>query len=349
MSGSFDAEARRYDAVLIVSFGGPEGPDDVLPFLDNVLRGRPVPPPAKAAIAARYGRFGGISPINAHTRAFIRALEGELATHGPRLPVYWGNRNWHPFLGDAVQRMAADGVRTAIAHITSQFASYSGCRQYRENLHAAIQGVANPPRIDKLRSGYNHPGFVAALASRVRDALNQAGRDAALLFTAHSLPLAMARGADYQAELAEACALVAQAAGGGDWQLAYQSRNTRTREPWLSPTVEDALVAVKAGGHAAVVVVPIGFVCDHMEVVLDLDIEARQQAEVLGLAMVRAATVGTHPAYVAMVRELLVERMTANPERRWLGDRGPKPDFCASDCCLSGRTGPALPALCGQS
>ena len=347
--GAFDDEARDYDAVLVVSFGGPEAPEEVMPFLDRVLAGRPVPPPVKARIAARYARFDGVSPINAHTREFIAALVGELAAHGPRLPVYWGNRNSAPFLADAVRAMASDGVRRAIAFVTSVFGSYSGCRQYRENLHRAYTEAGSPPlEIDKLRLPYNHPGFIAAVTDRVRAAMARAGDNATLLFSAHSLPVAMARHSDYEAQLAEACGLVADAAGREDWRLAYQSNNARTGAPWLEPTVEDAMAVATDQGFDAVVVVPIGFVCDHMEVVLDLDVEAREIGEALGLRFVRAATVGSHPEYVGMVRRLIAERMAPRPDRPTLGRRGPSPDYCAADCCLPGRPGDQLPALCGM-
>ena len=346
-----DNAARDYDAVLIVSFGGPEGPGDVMPFLDNVLKGLNVPLPVKARIAQRYARFGGVSPINAETRAFIGALEAALAARGPELPVYWGNRNWHPLLPDTLQRMADDGIRNAVAYVTSTFGSYSGCRKYREALHEAVSTVAAPPRLDKLRVGYNHPGFIEAVTDRTREALERLGalrRAPATLFTAHSLPLSMAQRCEYQAQLREACGLVGHALGIDAWRLVYQSNNASYGEPWLEPDIGDALETVSDAGHAEVVVVPIGFVCDHMEIVLDLDIEARERAEALGLRMARAGTVGSHPAYVSMVRELIVERMTADPERRALGTRGPAADYCAPDCCLSGRPGERRPALCGS-
>ena len=343
-AGAFDDEARDYDAVLVVSFGGPEGPEEVMPFLDRVLAGRPVPPPVKARIAARYARFGGVSPINGHTREFIAALEGKLADEGPRLPVYWGNRNSAPLLTDTLRKMAEEGIKSAIAYVTSMFSSYSGCRQYREDLFRAGEGVEGVPRIDKLRVAYNHPGFVGAMVDRVREARATAPDGAALLFTAHSLPLAMAANADYEAQLDDTCGLVAQGLGEDRWWLAFQSNNARSGDPWLTPTVEDSLASIREAGHRAVLVAPIGFVCDHMEVVLDLDVEARACAEDLGLGYCRAVTVGTHPAYVEMVRELIVERMSAQPARRYLGDRGASPDYCALDCCLSGRPGAALPA-----
>ena len=337
----------EYDAVLVVSFGGPEGEADVLPFLDNVLAGRPIPPPVKARIAERYYRFGGVSPINAHTRAFIDALKAELATHGPALPVYWGNRNWHPFLGDTVREMAADGVRHALVYITSLFSSYSGCRQYREDLHRAAHGLDDAPRFHKLRGAYNHPGFIDAMAARLRTALGTVDAPA-VVFTAHSLPVAMARQAAYEDQLRDACALVAEAVGVADFDIAFQSNNARTGVPWLAPTIEDALDSLRRSGRRNVVVAPIGFVCDHMEVVMDLDVEAREHAHGLGINMVRAETVGTHPSYVGMVRDLIVERATRRAERPSLGSLGPQPDVCAPDCCLSGRPGRPLPALCGS-
>ena len=346
-TAGFDEAARDYDAILVVSFGGPEGPDEVMPFLDRVFAGRPVPPPVKARIAERYARFGGVSPINAHTREFIAALEARLAAKGPRLPVYWGNRNSAPLLGDAMRRMARDGIGNAVAFVTSMFSSYSGCRQYREDLFRAAEEADAAPRLDKLRVAYNHPGFIAAMADRVREAQAIAPEGAALLFTAHSLPVGMAARADYEAQLDEACGLVAQRVGEDRWRLAFQSNNARTGDPWLTPTVDEALAAIAASGRSSVVVVPIGFVCDHMEVVMDLDVEARACAERLGLHYFRAHTVGTHPSYVDMVRQLVVERMSANPQRPCLGRRGPNPDFCAHDCCLSGRPGAALPTVGG--
>ena len=347
MTAGFDERARDFDAVLVVSFGGPEGPDDVMPFLDRVLAGRPVPPQVKARIAQRYARFGGVSPINAHTREFIAALEARLSAEGPRLPVYWGNRNSAPLLGDAMRRMSGDGIQNAIAYVTSVFSSYSGCRQYREDLFRAAERAVGAPRIDKLRVAYNHPGFIAAMTDRVREAQAMAPEGAALLFTAHSLPVAMAARSDYEAQLDEACGLVAQRLGDDHWRLAFQSNNARTGDPWLTPTVEEALASIAASGRSSVVVAPIGFVCDHMEVVMDLDIEARASAERLGLGYFRAPTVGTHPAYVDMVRQLVVERMSANPERPCLGRRGPNPDYCAPDCCLSGRSAGRVPTVGG--
>ncbi len=348
-----DHEAHDYDAVLVVSFGGPEGPDDVMPFLDNVLRGVTIPPTVKERIAQRYQHCGGVSPINAATRAFIVALKAELGAHDIALPVYHGNRNWHPLLPDTLKKMQADGIKRAITHVTSVFASYNGCRKYREDLYAATAPLEAAPIIDKLRLGFNHPGFIAAVIDRARAtfATLPARReaDAALLFTAHSLPESMAALTDYQAQLREACQLVAAGLERQQWELVYQSNNASYGEPWLQPDIGEALQQLGKAGVADAVVVPIGFVCDHMEVVLDLDVEAQAQAERAGVNMLRAATVGTHPAYVSMVRELISERMTSGAQRRSLGSLGPSHDFCPAECCLSGRPGQPKSALCGAA
>ena len=352
MASEAVTETHDYDALLIVSFGGPEGPADVDSFLDNVFRGLRVPPETKARIAERYEHVGGVSPINAHTRAFIKALQLELDAHGPALPIYWGNRNWHPLLPNTVAQMAHAGVKRALAFVTSSFSSYSGCRRYREDLFEAARGIPNAPRFDKLRVPFNHPGFIEAMSDRVAaglDALPAAKREHALvMFSAHSLPLTMARGCAYETQLAASCRLVGEALEHHRWRLVYQSNNASYgREPWLGPDIRDALREADAEGVKAVVVAPIGFVCDHMEVVMDLDIDAANVARELGLTMVRAATVGTHGAYVAMVRELIVERMTPGAPRRALGSLGPSHDRCPADCCLPGRPGPLKPALAG--
>jgi ferrochelatase len=341
-----------YDALLVVSFGGPEGPADVGPFLDNVFRGLRVPPETKAQIAKRYEHVGGVSPINAHTRAFIKALQLELDAHGPALPIYWGNRNWHPMLADTVAQMAHAGVRRALAFVTSSFSSYSGCRRYREDLFEAARTVPGAPRFDKLRVPYNHPAFIEATSARVSEALKTLPaakrRHALVLFTAHSLPVAMAHGCNYEAQLAASCQLVGDELEHQRWRLAYQSNNASYgRESWLGPDIRDALREAEAEGIKAVVVAPIGFVCDHMEVIMDLDVDAAAVARELALTMVRAATVGTHPAYVAMVRELIVERLSHGAPRRALGSLGPSHDRCPADCCLPGRPGPPKPTLCG--
>ena len=334
-----------YDALLVVSFGGPEGPDEVMPFLDNVLRGRPVSEERKRQVAEHYLHFGGKSPINDQCRALILALEAELRARGPRLPVYWGNRNWPPMLADTLKTMADDGVKRALAFMTSAYSSYSGCRQYRENVEAArAMAGARAPQVDKLRVFYNHPGFVEPMAKNVHEALARipaARRDrAALAFTAHSIPSGMAAGCDYEVQLRETVRLVREGVGRTDGRLVFQSRSGSPPQPWLEPDILDHLASLKAEGAIDVVVAPLGFISDHMEVVYDLDTEAALRARELGLHLVRAATVGVAPEFVAMIRELVVERMDGG-DRRALGARGPNHDVCPEDCCLAPAARPA--------
>jgi ferrochelatase len=325
-----------YDSLLVLSFGGPEKMDDVMPFLRNVLRGRDVPEERLREVAHHYEAFGGVSPINAQNRALVAALEAELAAHGPALPIYWGNRNWHPLLADTLRQMMHDGRKRALAFVTSAYSSYSGCRQYRENIEDARQQVVGAPAIDKLRPFYDHPGFVEANADAVRAALAQIPAErrtnAHLIFTAHSIPMAMAASCDYAAQLQETAQLVAAAVGCAEWEVAYQSRSGPPTQAWLEPDVKDRITALADEGVQAVVLSPIGFVSDHMEVVYDLDSEAVPHGRELGLLVARAATAGTHPAFVSMIRELVVER-TLGHERRALGKRGPRADVCADDCC----------------
>ncbi|MEL7156826.1 MAG: ferrochelatase [Actinomycetota bacterium] len=330
------------DAVLLLSFGGPEGPDDVLPFLRNVTRGRNVPDERLAEVAEQYERFGGRSPINDHCRELRAAVEAELAAHGPQLPVYWGNRNWHPFVSDTVARMADDGIGHAAVFVTSAFGTYSGCRQYQEDLERARDEVGErAPTLTKLRLFYNHPGFVEPQGARLRAALDGAGigdGPVRLVFTAHSIPTSMAAGCDYQAQLAEAADLVRAAAGLPDstpHDVVFQSRSGPPQVPWLEPDVNDHLASVAAdpgGSDVPVAVVPLGFVSDHMEVLFDLDTQARDTADRLGLSMIRVPTVGTDPRFVTMVRELVAEQTDAAPKLH-LGSAGPWPDRCPEGHC----------------
>lgn len=342
----------KYDALLVVSFGGPEGPDDVMPFLENVLRGKNVPRERMLEVAEHYQHFGGVSPINGQCRALISALKAELQQNGVRLPIYWGNRNWHPLLVDTLRRMRDDGIKQALGFVTSVFSSYSGCRQYLEDIARAQQEVgAGTPRVDKLRSFFNHPGFIAAMQARTRAALDSVVAErrsmTQLVFTAHSIPLAMASGCAYEAQLHESCRLVAEAFPKHSWQLVYQSRSGPPTQAWLAPDVCDHLREVADKGEVTdIVVVPIGFVSDHMEVLFDLDTEAKQVCRELGLNMVRAGTAGTHPRFIRMVRELIEER-TAGSERQSIGQLGPSHDACPSDCCPSGRT--SSPAAASRS
>ena len=336
-----DAMNQPFDALLVVSFGGPEGPDDVMPFLSNVLRGRNVPESRMREVAHHYELFGGVSPINGQNRRLIAALERELESDGPRLPVYWGNRNWHPMLADTLSRMADDGTTNALAFVTSAYSSYSGCRQYREDIaraQASLDGRA--PRVEKLRAFYNHPGFIKPNIENVRAALEQIPGErregAQLAFTAHSIPLSMATNCDYQAQLLETCRLIAEGIGQKRWRLVFQSRSGPPNQPWLEPDICDHLRELSSAGATDVVVAPVGFISDHMEVLYDLDTEARALSEELGLNMVRAHTVGSHPSFISMIRELILERMTDEPVRRFMGSRGPGQDVCPADCCLMG-------------
>ena len=336
---------QPYDALLVVSFGGPEGMDDVMPFLSNVLRGRNVPESRMREVAHHYELFGGVSPINGQNRRLIDALEQLLESEGPRLPVYWGNRNWHPLLADTLKQMRDDGIRNALGFVTSAYSSYSGCRQYREDIERAREAVgSDAPRVEKLRAFYNHPGFVRPNVENLRAALAQIPEErrarARVAFTAHSVPSAMAAGCDYERQLLETCRLVAEGAGAEHWRLVFQSRSGPPTQAWLEPDICEHLRALKDEGVADVVVAPVGFISDHMEVLYDLDTEAKQLSEELGINMIRAATVGTHPEFVRMIRELIIERLDPAVPRRTLGTFGPSHDVCPVDCCLSGMTRP---------
>ncbi|MCA1576805.1 MAG: ferrochelatase [Acidobacteria bacterium] len=328
----------EYDALLVVSFGGPEGMDDVMPFLENVLRGRNVPRERMLQVAHHYEMFGGVSPINQQNRDLIAALKNELETHGPNLPIYWGNRNWHPLLPDTLSQMSRDGVKNALAFVTSAYSSFSSCRQYRQNIADAQTEVgSDAPRIDKLRAFYNHPLFIEANVDHIRRALSKLNENARaqahLVFTAHSIPEEMAANCEYAAQLAEAGRLIAEALGIDRWRVVYQSRSGSPSQPWLGPDIADCLRELEAQGIGSVVVAPIGFVSDHMEIVYDLDYEAKNVAKELGLTMVRSATAGTHPAFVKMIRELILERVHNEPGR-FLGTHGPGHEVCPPDCCL---------------
>ncbi|HKT37090.1 MAG TPA: ferrochelatase [Ktedonobacterales bacterium] len=334
------ATSAPYDSILVVSFGGPEGMDDVMPFLENVLRGRNVPRERMLAVAHHYELFDGVSPINQQNRDLIAALRHSLDAHGITLPIYWGNRNWRPLLPDTLREMTRDGRRHALAYITSAYSSYSGCRQYLEDIERAQREVGpTAPRVSALRKFYNHPDFIRANADRVRAALatipEPQRSGASVVFTAHSIPLSMAQNSRYVSQLHEAGRLIAQelGLGVGRWQLTYQSRSGTPSQPWLEPDICDTLRVLKDEGEEAVVVAPIGFLSDHIEVLYDLDVEARQLADELGLTMARAQTVGTHPAFVDMIRQLVVERIQPGTERRFLGSEGAIPDTCGDDCC----------------
>ncbi|MBS1858422.1 MAG: ferrochelatase [Acidobacteria bacterium] len=306
-----------YDAVLLVSFGGPEKTEDVIPFLENVLRGRNVPRERMLEVAEHYYHFGGRSPINDHCRALLAALRESVT-----LPVYWGNRNWHPLLPDTVGRMAADGVRRAVAIATSAYSSYSGCRQYIENIAAARAVVgADAPAIDKLPPFWGHPGFVEANRDRVAAALavipEERRAECRLVYAAHSIPQSMAVQCRYEEQLVETARRVSELAGHAEWDLVWQSRSGPPSQPWLEPDILDHLRALAADGVKDVVAAPIGFLSDHMEVLYDLDHEAAHVAAGLGINFVRAGTAGTHPAVIAMLKELIETPFTV----------------CAEGCC----------------
>lgn len=369
------SDVHPYDALLVVSFGGPEGPQDVMPFLRNVTAGRGVPPERLAEVAQHYQRFGGVSPINAQCRELIDALRADLAANGVDLPVYWGNRNWDPYLADTLARMTEDGVRRAIVFVTSAYASYSGCRQYRENLADALASdqVAlaakvsgnEPPRLDKIRHYFNHPGFAEPMRDatlRALDSLPEGTADGAtLLFVTHSIPTDGAAasgpaGGAYVAQHTDLARWIAEqvtTATGVEhpWRLVYCSRSGSPRQPWLEPDINEELAAVHAAGASAAVVVPIGFISDHMEVVFDLDTEAAETARELNLPMRRVPTVGAHPRFVAAIRELVLERAGAErdtgaqPSRAAVGRLGPSHDLCPAGCCRNPRG--ARPAVCG--
>src|SRR5690348_3271286 len=336
-----------YDAFLLVSFGGPEGPADVMPFLENVTRGRRIPRERLAEVAEHYYAVGGVSPINQQCRDLLAAVEKDFAAAGLNLPVYWGNRNWHPMLADTVTAMTAAGVRHALAFVTSAYGSYSSCRQYLDDIEQACARAGDAaPRIDKIRHYFNHPGFVGPLADSTRAAIERLPQPvragAHLVFTAHSIPEAMAAASGppgdrpppgrYVTQLTEAARLVAERTGGHPWRLVYQSRSGPPAQPWLGPDVRDYLAELAAAGAPAAVLVPVGFVSDHMEVRHDLDVEAAETAARLGLPVQQAATPGTDPRFVSMITELVRERLDGTAPVA-LGRLVPAADACPADCC----------------
>lgn len=358
-------DVRPYDALLLVSFGGPERPEDVVPFLENVTRGRGIPPERLEEVGEHYFRFGGRSPINDQNRAFVAAVEEDLASAGVDLPVYWGNRNWDPYLSETLRRMQDHGVRRAACLLTSAYSSYSGCRQYRENLADAVAEVgADAPRLDRLRHYFNHPGFVEANVDATLAALAKLGdsvrHDARLLFVTHSIPVAMndGSGPDGGAYVAQHQS-VADAIGERIRQetghrypteLVYCSRSGPPHVPWLEPDVNDRIEQLAVEGVGGVVVVPIGFVSDHMEVVYDLDTEAAATAEKAGVELSRAGTAGVDPRFVRMVRDLVLERAAGTRgeivARAAVGALPASWDVCPARCCPNTRG--SRPALCGQ-
>ncbi len=332
-----------HDAILILSFGGPEGREDVVPFLRNVTRGRDIPERRLREVAEHYYLFGGKSPINGHCRALIAALKESLREKGPELPVYWGNRNWHPMLVDTVAQMAADGIKRAVAVATSAYSSYSSCRQYLDDIERARKAIGpTAPRIEKIPPYYNHPGFIETMAHNTRVELDKLGQSdhtsTRIVFTAHSIPDAMAQGCDYELQLREAAALITdRVAVRSDrpphgWDLAYQSRSGPPSAAWLEPDICDHIRVLAAQGIRSLVIAPIGFVADHMEVIYDLDTEAAAVSKELDVRMLRAATVGAAPLFVEALREL-IDCHTAGKTPPSLAASGPRAFPCAQECC----------------
>lgn len=357
------SSVEPYDALLLVSFGGPEKPEDVVPFLRNVTAGKNIPDERLVEVGAHYAQFGGRSPINDQNRALLAAIREDLAGNGIDLPVYWGNRNWDPYLRDALEEMKADGIRRAACMVTSAYSSYSGCRQYREDLAGAVAEVPGAPRLDRLRAYFNHPGFVEPNVDATLAALAQlpeaVRREAHLVFVTHSIPESMnaASGplgglyvAQHRSVMDEIGDRVREETGHRyPAALVYCSRSGPPSMPWLEPDVNDHLEKLHAQQVKAVVLVPIGFVSDHMEVIYDLDTEAMATARDLGMACERAATAGVDPRFVAMVRDLLVERAASERgeerERAAVGGIAPSWDVCPAGCCANQRG--HRPALCG--
>ena len=361
-------QAVAYDAIILAGFGGPEGQDDVIPFLRNVTRGRGIPDERLEEVAHHYRHFGGVSPINEQNRMLKAALEVELASRGIELPVIWGNRNWDPYLSEALQEAHDRGFRTLIGLTTSAYSSFSSCRQYREDFAIALDatGLGGELRIDKVRQFFDHPGFVEPFVDGVRTAVADlvergfANAEIEVLFATHSVPTADAErsgnravdyghGGAYAAQHLAVAEVVMRDAGADlGWQLVYQSRSGPPSQPWLEPDVNDVIRELPERGIKAVVIVPLGFVSDHMEVMWDLDTEAVETSEEVGLVAIRTPTPGTHPAYVRGLVDLVLERVNGTPtaERPALTDLGPWYDVCRPGCCENVRAG-FKPAIAG--
>lgn len=328
-----------YDAVLIVTFGGPNQMEDVLPFLENVLRGKNVPRERMLEVAHHYELFNGKSPINEQNAELKIALEARMQSHAPKCPVYIGNRNWHPYLEDTLREMQKNGVRRALAFVASGYSCYSGCRQYREDVQRAREAIgADAPEVDKIRVFYNHPLFVQANAENIAASFDripvEARSTTPLIFTAHSIPSAMATKCRYEVQLQEAARLVAESLGHENWQLVYQSRSGPPHQPWLEPDVCDVIRNLADQGVRHVVSSPIGFTSDHMEVLFDLDTEAADLCKELGIQFERAHAAGHHPLFVEMVHDLIAERIEQRPERPAVGRHPASHDVCPVNCCM---------------
>jgi ferrochelatase len=361
-------EAVAYDAILLASFGGPEGQDDVIPFLRNVTRGRGIPEERLEEVAHHYRAFGGISPINDQNRELKAALEAELERRGIDLPVIWGNRNWTPYLRDALTEANERGFTKLIAIGTSAYSSYSSCRQYREDYAIALDetGLGGVIEIDKVRQFFDHPGFVQPFIDGVKQGLADVAakgftpEQTHVLFSTHSIPSTDAAksgpasrgfgpdGAYAAQHLAVAEVVMTESGDGQDWSLVYQSRSGPPSMPWLEPDINDSITELAAKGVKAVVIVPLGFVSDHMEVKWDLDTEAMETSEEHGVFAVRVPTPGVHAAYVTGLVDLVLERRDGVPvaDRPAMTDLGPWYDVCRPGCCENVRLG-FKPALAG--
>lgn len=362
-------QPTAYDAVLLMSFGGPEGQDEVIPYLRNVTAGRGIPDERLEEVATHYRHFGGISPINQQNRDLLAALDAELTARRTGLPIYWGNRNSAPYVSDALEQIAADGHRRILAIATSAYSSYSSCRQYREDLADALEaaGLQQTLRIDKVRQFFDHPGFIAPFVDGIAQALEQLPADLdretelEILFSTHSIPNADAdrsgpaergfgAGGAYVAQhLAVAEAVLEQLGLTVPWQLVFQSRSGPAHVPWLEPDINDVIAQLPATGRRAVLIVPLGFISDHMEVLWDLDTEALETAEAHGLHAIRTASPGVHPKFVSGLVDLVQERVNGTPaaERPHCTELGPWYDVCRPGCCENARLGfqPALSGL----
>jgi len=325
-----------YDALLVLSFGGPEKPDDVIPFLENVLRGRNVPRERMLEVAEHYYHYGGQSPINDQNRQLMQCLKRELEIQQIDLPIYWGNRNWHPMLAETMRKMEEDGIERVLVFVTSIFSSYSGCRQYREDIQRAQAELGLESMVfHKIRTFYNHPLFVETMVDHVQSSTKSIeASNPIFLFTAHSIPNAMAANCAYERQLTESCRLISEAAGCENWKLVYQSRSGPPQQPWLEPDICDEIEKI-AGEESAdhVVVIPVGFVSDHMEVIYDLDDEAKTAAQNASLGFTRVPTAGVHPKFIQMICKLIEERIGKTDEKQAIGKYGPSHDTCPVDCC----------------
>lgn len=307
-SPKFDNNQRNYDAILFMSFGGPEKNEDVIPFLENVTEGRGIPKERLAEVGEHYYHFGGKSPINDQNLALITEIEKELEKQNINLPVYFGNRNWDPYITDTMQKMKDDGVKRAVAFVTSGYSCYSGCRQYREDIVKAQEKVGpGAPEVDKIRVFYNHPGFIDSTILGIKESLTKwevenRGK-VKIAFTAHSIPNSQAENSDYEVQLNETCKIISNELNHSNYDMVYQSRSGSPKIPWLEPDIIDYMEQISEEGTKDLLIVPIGFISDHMEVLYDLDTEAVEKAEELGMKMERVPTVGISKPFVEMIIE----------------------------------------------